>query len=66
MDKYYRVGNKVDDLPLYVLAATPQAARDVVEALTGPIPDKLITIEEIRPGDVPEGEDVLGAEETPS
>lgn len=56
---YFRVGNKVDNLPLYVRANTPQEARASVEQLIGPIPDKLITLREVKAEEIPEGEEIL-------
>lgn len=66
MIKYFRVGNKVDDLPLYVKGEDLTAAKAVakVEELTGPLPPNLLTVAEVAASKIPEDEDCLDADET--
>lgn len=57
--KIFRVGNRIDDLPFYVRANSKKEALSKVEALCGPLPEKLVNITEITAAEVPEGEDPL-------
>lgn len=57
--KIFRVGNRIDDLPFYVRANSKKEAISKVEALCGPLPEKLITVAEITAAEVPEGEEPL-------
>lgn len=57
--KIFRIGNRIDDLPFYVRANSKQEAIRKVEALCGPLPEKLITAAEITAADVPESEEPL-------
>lgn len=61
MMKYFRVGNSVDDLPLYVQGEDLKAADAVrkVEDLCGPIPSKYLRVSEVKFEDIPEGEEPL-------
>lgn len=62
--KYFKVGNRVDSLRLYAAASKPDAAVKLVEDLTGPIAPQQLVCAEIRKDQIPEGENILGEEES--
>lgn len=57
--KYFRIGNTVDDLPLYIKAPDQKAALVVFENLCGPVPAKILKVAEIKEDDIPEGDEFL-------
>lgn len=57
--KIFRIGNRIDDLPFYVRANSQKEAIGKVEALCGPLPEKLIVVKQITAAEVPEGEEPL-------
>ena len=62
--KYYRVGNRVDALNVYATAEKPAEAVTLVENLLGPIAPQQLRVAEVRREDIPEGETILGEEES--
>lgn len=64
MKRYFRVGNKVDELPIYAAADNQKEAVDAVEDMVGPIAPRLLTVKEVRREEIPEGESILGEEDS--
>lgn len=59
--KYFRVGNRTDELSVYATADKPDEAVKLVEDLTGPIAPQQLRVAEVTFEQIPEDEVILGA-----